>query len=60
MSTLSGSARSGLLVALRFLKLIDENDNTLPALEKLANAKDKEKSKLLETLLKGRIASSTT
>jgi len=51
MRTLSGSARSGLMVALRYLKLVDENGNTLEALEKLAKAKDAERATVLRALL---------
>jgi hypothetical protein len=53
MRTLSGSARSGLMVALRYLKLIDEDGNTLPDLEKLAKLQGPERAKALAVVLGG-------
>jgi hypothetical protein len=51
MRTLSGSARSGLMVTLRYLKLVDEDGNTLATLEKLAKAKDAARAPILKQLL---------
>lgn len=51
MRSLSGSTRSGLMVALRFLKLVDEEDNTFAALEKLAKAKDANRGPILRDLM---------
>jgi hypothetical protein len=51
MRSFSGSTRSGLLVTLRYLKLIDENDNTLASLEKLAKSKNDDRATLLRTIL---------
>jgi hypothetical protein len=51
MRTLSGSARSGLMVALRYLRLIDEDNITLAALDKLAKAKSADRSGILREIL---------
>lgn len=53
LRTMSGSARSGLMVSLRYLGLIDENDNTKPALEKLAHSKGDERKAALTELIRG-------
>lgn len=48
---MSGSTRSGLMMALRYLGLVDENDNTKPALEKLAHAKGEERKTQLAAMM---------
>ncbi len=51
MRNLSGSTRSGLMVTLRFLNLVDEEDNTFAALDKLAKAKDASRGPILRELM---------
>ena len=51
MRNLSGSARSGLMVALRYLNLIDEDGNTIGPLEKLAKSQGAQRGEILSVVL---------
>jgi len=51
LRNMSGSTRSGLVVALRYFGLVDQNSITYPALEKLAHAKADERKAQLAGLL---------
>jgi hypothetical protein len=51
LRNMSGSTRSGLMVALRYLGLVDENDNIRPALEKLVDSDSEGRKAQLKSLM---------
>lgn len=51
LHNMSGTTRSGLMVGMRFLGLIDDDNNTKPILEKLAHAKGDARKAMLREIV---------